>query len=70
MTDRGQGIPPESLERVFEPFFTTKAHGLGLGLAVCRQIMAAHSGRLWAANNAGGGTTFSLTLPASSRGTA
>ena len=65
--DRGPGIPPESAERLFEPFFTTKPHGLGLGLAVCRTIVAAHGGKLWAANNPEGGATFHFTLhPAAS----
>ena len=49
--DSGCGIAPERLETVFEPFVTTKAHGMGLGLAVCRTIVTAHNGRLWAANN-------------------
>ena len=66
VADRGPGIPPEDLERVFEPFYTTKARGLGLGLAVCRKIIAAHGGRLWAENNAGGGARLLFTVPASS----
>lgn len=64
VTDRGCGIPPEDLERIFEPFFTTKAQGMGLGLAVCRTITAAHGGRLWATNNADRGARFHFTLPA------
>jgi C4-dicarboxylate-specific signal transduction histidine kinase len=63
VADRGPGIPPELIERVFEPFFSTKAHGLGLGLTVCRQIVSAHDGRLWATNNAARGARFCLTLP-------
>ena len=63
VADHGPGIPAEHLERVFDPFFTTKTHGLGLGLAVCRNIIAAHGGRLWAANEAGRGTSFSFTVP-------
>ena len=66
VADRGPGIPPEALERVFEPFYTTKSRGLGLGLAVCRKIIAAHGGRLWAENNAGVGAAFFFTVPASS----
>ncbi|HEY4592668.1 MAG TPA: MASE1 domain-containing protein [Thermoanaerobaculia bacterium] len=63
VVDRGTGIPADELERVFEPFFTTKEHGLGLGLSICRSIVAAHGGRLWASNNENGGATFHLTLP-------
>jgi PAS domain S-box-containing protein len=49
--DRGRGIPPEDLERIFQPFVSTKTEGMGLGLAVCRTIIASHKGRLWATNN-------------------
>lgn len=62
--DSGCGIASERLEAVFEPFVTTKAHGMGLGLAVCRTIVSAHGGRLWATNNPDRGATFHLTLPA------
>jgi PAS domain S-box-containing protein len=64
IVDRGLGIPTDALERVFEPFFTTKEQGLGLGLMICRSIVTAHGGRLWAANNADRGATLSFTLPA------
>lgn len=63
VADEGVGIPPDDLERVFEPFYTTKPQGLGLGLSVCRRIVNAHGGRLWAENNAAGGSTFFFTLP-------
>jgi PAS domain S-box-containing protein len=63
IADRGHGIGPESLERIFEPFYTTKPNGLGLGLAVCRRIIEAHGGRLWAIQNAGHGTSVLFTLP-------
>jgi two-component system, LuxR family, sensor kinase FixL len=52
VADRGCGIPPGDLERIFEPFVTTKKQGLGLGLAICRSIIEAHGGRLWAKNAA------------------
>jgi C4-dicarboxylate-specific signal transduction histidine kinase len=61
--DCGRGIGHEPVERIFEPFFTTKKGGLGLGLTVCRSIIAAHEGRLWAANRADRGATFHFTLP-------
>jgi C4-dicarboxylate-specific signal transduction histidine kinase len=63
VSDRGRGVPVADLERIFEPFVTTKAHGMGLGLAVSRTIVAAHGGRLWAENSVGEGATFRLTLP-------
>ncbi len=64
VADRGVGIPPADLERIFEPFVTTKAQGLGLGLAICRSIVEAHGGRLWATNNADRGATLHCVLPA------
>jgi two-component system, LuxR family, sensor kinase FixL len=64
VSDRGTGVRPQDLARIFEPFVTTKAQGMGLGLAVCRTIVTAHSGRLWAANNPEGGATMTVELPA------
>jgi two-component system sensor kinase FixL len=61
--DCGRGIGHEPVERIFEPFFTTKKDGLGLGLAVCRAIISAHKGRLWATNRADSGAAFHFTLP-------
>ncbi|MGB8169633.1 MAG: ATP-binding protein [Chthoniobacteraceae bacterium] len=63
VVDAGHGIPPELLAKVFEPFVTTKTLGLGLGLAVCRTIIAAHGGSIAASNNAEAGATFSFALP-------
>ncbi len=66
VSDNGSGIPDDQTDRIFDPFFTTKEHGMGLGLAVCRTIIAAHGGRLWAAGNNGRrGATLHFTLPAS-----
>jgi two-component system, LuxR family, sensor kinase FixL len=64
VADQGTGIPPDEMDRVFQPFVTTKPHGLGLGLAICRSIVTAHGGKLWADNNAERGATFHLRLSA------
>jgi len=63
ISDLGDGIPPDKVEEVFAPFHTTKAKGLGLGLSICRTIIEAHGGRIWAENNPNGGATFLFTLP-------
>jgi len=63
VTDRGGGIPEENLEQVFERFFTTKKQGMGLGLSICRTIIDAHRGKIWATNNAQCGATFHFSLP-------
>jgi signal transduction histidine kinase len=63
VADRGAGIPSADLERIFEPFVTTKPQGLGLGLAICRSIVEAHGGRLWATNNDDRGATLSCEFP-------
>src|SRR5438128_6525744 len=63
VTDRGGSIPEEKMEQIFEPFFTTKPKGMGLGLSICRTIIAAHRGKLWATNNADCGATFHFSLP-------
>jgi signal transduction histidine kinase/integral membrane sensor domain MASE1 len=61
--DCGPGVSAEKPEQIFEPFYTTKAHGMGLGLTICRSIIAAHGGRLWAVNNDEGGATLLVELP-------
>ena len=65
--DRGPGVAPEHAAKIFEPFFTTKGHGLGMGLSICRTIVTAHGGRLWAEDHEGAGTAFRFTLPVLSR---
>jgi signal transduction histidine kinase len=64
VADRGPGLAPEASARAGEAFFTTKAEGTGLGLSTSRTIAALHKGRLWHAPREGGGTVFSLSLPA------
>ena len=63
VADSGPGLLPASLERLFEPFYTTKADGLGIGLSICRSIIEAHGGRLWASANEPHGTIFQFTVP-------
>jgi two-component system sensor histidine kinase KdpD len=67
VADRGQGIPPGDGQRVFEKFYrghTASIRGVGLGLAICRAIVEAHGGTIWAENRPGGGAAFRFTLPA------
>jgi signal transduction histidine kinase len=61
--DSGPGIDPEHIERVFEAFYTTKSNGVGMGLSICRSIINAHGGRLWADANEPRGAVFQFTLP-------
>jgi two-component system sensor histidine kinase KdpD len=64
VSDRGQGLKPDELERVFDKFYHGPASsGAGLGLAICRAIVNAHGGRIWAENRPGGGAVFTFTLP-------
>jgi signal transduction histidine kinase len=62
--DSGPGFAPAALERVFEAFYTTKPGGLGLGLSICRSIIEAHNGQLWAIPNVPSGASFRFALPA------
>ena len=62
--DTGHGLRPESLPRLFEPFYTTKPDGMGMGLSICRSIIKAHGGRLWATSCEPRGALFQFTIPA------
>ena len=61
--DSGPGLAPGALENLFKAFHTTKPNGLGLGLSICRSIIEAYGGRLWASANAPRGAVFQFTLP-------
>ena len=62
--DTGPGLSPENLSRLFEPFYTTKPNGMGMGLAICRSIVEAHGGHLWATASEPHGALFQFTIPA------
>jgi len=64
VSDNGQGIPPEMMEKIFQPFFTTKSRGTGLGLAIIQRIVEEHQGRISVKSRPGVGTAFSIFLPA------
>src|SRR4029450_1608224 len=61
--DSGPGLNPGTFDRLFDPFYTTKANGMGMGLSICRSIVEAHDGRIWASPTAGPGSTFQFILP-------
>lgn len=63
IADNGPGIAPEKLDRIFQPFLSTKTKGMGLGLAICREIVEAHAGRLEVDSQVGEGTTFTMRVP-------
>ena len=61
--DSGLGVNPSDLESIFDAFYSTKPDGLGMGLSLCRAIVEAHGGKLWASAGAAGGAIFQFTLP-------
>jgi two-component system sensor kinase FixL len=63
VADSGPGLAPAVADRLFQPFVTTKPGGLGIGLSICRSIVDAHGGKLWARDNPGGGMIFHVRLP-------
>jgi two-component system sensor kinase FixL len=63
VADAGPGIPPENIENLFSQFMTTKSGGMGIGLPICRTIVEAHGGKIWAENRPEGGSVFRFTLP-------
>jgi C4-dicarboxylate-specific signal transduction histidine kinase len=62
--DTGPGMSPETISRLFEPFYTTKPNGMGMGLVICRSIVEAHGGRLWATACQPRGALFQFAIPA------
>ena len=64
VTDDGEGINVDNLDRIFEPFFTTRPDGTGLGLAICHKVVRAHGGDIHVRSTPGGGSTFTILLPA------
>ncbi len=63
VVDNGPGIAQDVIKKLFEPFVTSKQEGMGIGLSVCRSIVEAHNGQLWAENGPAGGAAFHFTLP-------
>jgi signal transduction histidine kinase len=63
LRDSGPGLDPKNVDYLFDAFYTTKAEGMGMGLAICRSIIEAHGGRMWASANEPRGAVFQFTLP-------
>jgi signal transduction histidine kinase len=63
LLDSGPGLNPANLEQLFDAFYTTKSSGMGMGLSICRSIVEAHGGRIWAGANEPRGAVFQFSLP-------
>ena len=63
VTDNGKGIPPELLDKVFKPYFSTKSGGIGIGMAVVKKMVEAHSGKIRVQSRKGGGTRVVVEMP-------
>jgi signal transduction histidine kinase len=68
VTDTGTGLDPTKMDQIFDAFFTTKSEGMGMGLSICRSIIEAHGGRLWASPNSPHGSVFQFTMPVTAKG--
>ena len=68
LEDSGTGIDPKDVDNIFDSFFTTKPQGMGMGLSICRSIIEAHHGRLWASPGVDHGSVFNIYLPAVRQG--
>src|SRR5260221_260628 len=65
--DSGPGLAPETMDRLFDAFYTTKPDGMGMGLSICRSIVDAHGGRLWASPRSPLGAVFQFTVPTATK---
>jgi signal transduction histidine kinase len=63
IADTGSGISVANLNRIFKPMFTTKAHGMGMGLSICKSIIESHGGKIWVSAGASRGSIFQFELP-------
>jgi signal transduction histidine kinase len=68
--DTGKGLGAGAVDRIFDPMYTTKAHGMGMGLSICRSIIEAHEGKIWVTTNKGRGAIFHFTVPVDHIGSA
>ena len=64
IANSGSGIDPKDIDHIFQAFYTTKPEGMGMGLAICRSLIEAHDGQLWASSGVDQGSVFNILLPA------